>query len=101
MKRTAIKHVEWKPVRGDAISIAIGGASYQSSTGCHALVTREPELHISVSHPSRYPTWDELASARDRFGGPDFRMVMRFPPRDEYVNLHNTCLHIWQDDGDG
>ena len=27
-------------------------------------------------------------------GGPDRRMVMHFPPRAEYVNVHDTCLHL-------
>ena len=70
---------------------------YIGSTGCRAVVGDEPDgLHISVSAEGRYPTWDELASARDEFGRPDQRFVMHFPPADEYVNAHQTCLHLWE-----
>ena len=71
---------------------------FAGSTGCTAMVGVEPPglLHISVSAPGRYPTWDELASARDRFGTPSQRFVMHFPPHDEYVNVHQTTLHLWE-----
>ena len=69
--------------------------AYDGSTGCYALVSRTGPKHISVSAKRRYPTWDELASARDRFV-PGVRMVMHFPTADEYVNVHETCLHLWE-----
>lgn len=88
------RRTEWTPVR----CVAPDTNAYRGSTGCFALVSREVgPKHISVSAEGRYPTWDELASARDRFA-PDVRMVMHFPTREEYVNLHETCLHLWEVD---
>ncbi len=86
------KHTDWKPERCTLPDIN----AYRGSTGCYALVSREVgPKHISVSAKGRHPTWDELASARDRFA-PGLRMVMHFPTPDEYVNVHETCLHIWE-----
>ena len=38
------------------------------------------------------------AMVLDAFGGPDRRMVMHFPPRADYVNVHATTLHLWEAD---
>lgn len=86
-----LKRTTWKPVR----CVIPDANAYDGSTGCHALVTLTGIKHISVSAKGRYPTWDELTSARDRFA-PDVRMVMHFPTTEEYVNVHETCLHLWE-----
>lgn len=97
MKRTAMHRISWTTTTTNPVLLMLGGTSHDSNTGCHAIATFEPGgLHVSVSHPNRYPTWDELASARDVLAGPDRRMVMHFPPRSEYVNLHHTTLHLWE-----
>ena len=94
MKRTALKATQWTEKPHPFAPLI---RCWQGSTGCTALVSAEPAgLHISVSATGRYPTWDELASARDRFGTPEQRFVMHFPPHAEYVNAHETCLHLWE-----
>lgn len=93
MKRTTLKPTTWH----EEPSPFGGLRYYEGSTGCRAFVSNEPNgLHISVSATGRYPTWDELASARDVFGRPDQRFAMWFPPHDEYVNVHQTTLHLWE-----
>lgn len=64
---------------------------------------REPAgFHLSISHrtnnlkPGRYPTWDEIIDARYRFCPPEATMAMLLPPKAEYVNLHETCFHLWE-----
>ena len=52
--------------------------------------------HMSISHPDRYPDWDEISEARYRFVPDEVSMVMHLPPRSEYVNLHETCFHLWE-----
>lgn len=70
-----------------------------STSGCTALVSLDlGQWHVSVSHPDRYPTWDEIASAREKYTPDDVTMVMILPPLAEYVNLHQTTLHLWQMD---
>jgi hypothetical protein len=75
----------------------------------HLTVLRSTDdgvVHLSISHrrvdrsgdlvPGRYPTWNEIKEARYRFGPPDVAMVMVLPPKDQYVNVHETTFHLWQ-----
>jgi hypothetical protein len=57
--------------------------------------TEQDGYHLSISHPRRYPTWDEICDARDRFTPLDTTMVMLMPPRERWVNVHNNCFHLW------
>jgi hypothetical protein len=66
--------------------------------------------HLSVSHmdnqrrPDRLPTWDELKHAFYRLVQEDIPFVLIFPrrstPKEKYVNLHETTLHLWQAEED-
>lgn len=61
-------------------------------------------FHLSISFkrfgdgslPSRYPTWDEIRQARYAFAPQDITLAMLLPPKDEYVNLHETTFHLWE-----
>ena len=52
--------------------------------------------HLSISHKDRYPTWDEIKSAREEHLPMDKTFAMYFPPSEEYVNLHQNCFHLWE-----
>lgn len=52
--------------------------------------------HLSVSHPLRYPTWDEIKYLRYKYLPNDVTMAIILPPKEDYVNLHPTCFHLWQ-----
>lgn len=52
--------------------------------------------HMSISHPSRYPTFDEIRDARYKYVPDEVTMAMLFPPKAEYVNVHPNCFHLWQ-----
>jgi len=59
-------------------------------------------LHVSVSRPSRLPTWDDLREVKDTFIGRDRKAIQVLPPAAEYVNIHPNVLHLWaclDDDG--
>lgn len=57
----------------------------------------EPDgWHLSISHPQRYPTWDEIHAARYGLLPDEVTMGMLLPPRGEYVNIHPNCFHLWQ-----
>lgn len=51
-------------------------------------------LHMSIAHPTRYPTWDEIADARYALIADEVTMAMVLPPSDEYVNVHPNCFHL-------
>ena len=53
-------------------------------------------LHMSISHPTRYPTWDEISRTRYKFFSDDINFVMYLPKKSEYVNVHENCFHLYQ-----
>lgn len=50
--------------------------------------------HLSISHPNRYPTWDEIKHVRDELLPKDRTFVMFLPREGEYVNLHPNTFHL-------
>jgi len=50
--------------------------------------------HLSISHPDRYPTWDEIKAARYELLPDEVTMGMLLPPKGEYVNVHPNCFHL-------
>lgn len=65
---------------------------------CFVLVGQAPRdgWHLSISHPSRIPTWEELRSARYRLLPDDLTMGALLPPSTHLLNAHPFCLHLWQ-----
>lgn len=66
------------------------------------IISRDPpgeRWHLSISHPQRYPTWDEIKRARYEFIPDAVTMAMMLPPKAEYVNVHQNCFHLheWRD----
>lgn len=66
-----------------------------------ACVIEEPiGWHLSISfvnqrgEPTRYPTWDEIADARDLLLPADVAFVMHLPVAAEYVAVHPTTFHL-------
>jgi hypothetical protein len=73
------------------------GAQWYIMGACRIIVGLAPDgWHLSISCVSRYPTWDEVAKARYELIPDGVTMAMLLPPRDQYVNLMNFCLHLWQ-----
>lgn len=88
--------------------------AYLSASGCSVICAREPALrapqniwlppgeleiwHLSIAHPDRYPTWDEIADARYHLILDEVTMALLLPPPGEYVNEHPHCFHLWQID---
>ncbi len=52
--------------------------------------------HVSVSTSTRCPTWEEMCYIKDLFWKEDERVVQYHPPKEEYVNNHKFCLHLWR-----
>ncbi len=60
-----------------------------------ALVSKEGEYwHLSISHPIRYPKWDEIKEARYALLPNECTMAILLPPKEEYVNIHPNCFHL-------
>ena len=52
--------------------------------------------HLSVSMPSRTPSWEQMCKMKDIFWGEDEACVQYHPKKEDYVNMHQHCLHIWR-----
>lgn len=62
---------------------------------CTVMVTRErDDWHLSIAHPRRYPTWDEVAEARYELIPGDVTMAMLLPPKSDYINIHPNCFQV-------
>jgi hypothetical protein len=73
-----------------------GARAFQRGS-IRALVSKDDgSWHISVSHPYRYPKWDEIRQARYDLIPNEAFMVMVLPPKEEYVNIHENCFHLWE-----
>ena len=54
--------------------------------------------HVSVS-PSRkrdLPTWDDMCKLKYIFFYEDEAVIQIHPPKDQYVNNVDNCLHLWR-----
>lgn len=59
------------------------------------LITVDAGLwHMSLSHPTRYPTWDEIKAVRYQLLPDEKTFAILFPPMAQYVNLHPNCFHL-------
>lgn len=52
--------------------------------------------HVSVSMPNRCPTWAEMCRVKDLFWSDSDCVVQFHPPRSDWVNNHQYCLHLWR-----
>lgn len=54
--------------------------------------------HVSVHIPSeqRCPSWTEMCYIKNMFWDEDEAVMQLHPPKSEYVNNHNFCLHLWR-----
>ena len=85
-----------KIIKND-LSPAMGFVSYTTDTGCSILQSTDNGLfHLSISHSGRYPTWNEIKQARYELLPDEITMIMYLPPKDEFVNVHKNCFHLWQ-----
>lgn len=55
--------------------------------------------HVSVSLPSRCPTWSEMCFVKELFWGENETVLQFHPARKQYVNIHEFVLHLWKKDG--
>lgn len=52
--------------------------------------------HVSISLPTRDPSWKQMCAIKDMFWDPEDLVVQFHPPESEYVNNHEHCLHLWR-----
>jgi hypothetical protein len=52
--------------------------------------------HVSVSHPTRTPTWSEMQWVKEQFWQDDEVVFQLHPAKRNWVNNHPYCLHLWR-----
>ena len=56
--------------------------------------------HVSVSPCNKKrtscPTWEEMCQIKSMFFKPEECVVEYHPPKSNYVNLVENCLHLWR-----
>lgn len=52
--------------------------------------------HMSISHPKRLPSWEEIKDARKATLPPNIFLCVLFPPEEFWLNIHDYCMHLWQ-----
>jgi hypothetical protein len=52
--------------------------------------------HVSVSLPTRTPSWEEMCAIKDLFFEPTECVMQLHPPKDENISNHPYCLHLWR-----
>lgn len=52
--------------------------------------------HVSVSTPTRCPTWEEMCRVKAWFWEAEDCVMQLHPPARTHVNCHPYCLHLWR-----
>lgn len=52
--------------------------------------------HVSVCPEGRTPTWDEMCMIKELFWKDDEAVIQIHPPKLDYVNNMENCLHLWR-----
>jgi len=52
--------------------------------------------HVSVSLARRIPNWREMCWVKGEFWHDDEQVMQFHPAKDQYVNHHPHCLHLWR-----
>jgi hypothetical protein len=54
--------------------------------------------HLSISNVQKklLPDWHAMARARDLFFADDSWVVQFHPPKEDHIDDHPYCLHLWE-----
>jgi hypothetical protein len=74
--------------------------AFESTSGLLVMIGEEKIegkwwRHVSVSRQDRIPNYADLGSVKSAFIGDHRAAIQVFPKKDEHVNIHPRCLHLW------
>ena len=52
--------------------------------------------HVSASYNRKTPTWEEMCRIKDIFWHEDECVIQYHPAKEDYINCHPHCLHLWK-----
>lgn len=53
-------------------------------------------VSVSVERDSRCPTWEAMCYVKDLFWEGHEVVIQFHPAKDDYINYHPGCLHLWK-----
>lgn len=53
-------------------------------------------VSVSVAGKNRTPRWDEMCFVKNAFWPEDDTVVQYHPAKEDYVNMHPFCLHLFR-----
>jgi hypothetical protein len=60
------------------------------------LTKKENIGKVRIKKVERCPTWEEMCYIKNLIWGEDLTVMQLHPPKSEYVNMHEYCLHLWK-----
>ncbi len=61
------------------------------------IASRDKEWeHVSISCKNRCPNWEEMHHFKEMFFHDDECVMQLHPKKEDYVNNHPYCLHLWR-----
>lgn len=96
-----VKGHGWREMSAPSVFADIIKCRAFTKGSCRVLVSHEDHngkmrWHLSISHPARYPKWEEIKDARYALLPLGLTFGMMLPPPNEYVNIHPNCFHLWE-----
>lgn len=52
--------------------------------------------HVSISHKHKIPSWRAMCELKDLFFHEHETVMQLHPPKENYINNHPNCLHLWR-----
>lgn len=79
----------------------VSAQAWTSKDGMRVLVSLDATthgdlLHLSVSRARTLPSWKDVSLLKDAFFGENRDAMMMLPTKEDFVNLHEYTLHIWE-----
>jgi len=105
VEKGRIEHGQFKTSRGDTVGLfLIKGPMAEVLTvmvsdgyGWEEMGFHSPAWeHVSVYKPSSIPSWPEMCFIKDLFFEAEDCVLQFHPPKSQYVNCHEYCLHLWR-----
>lgn len=93
--------MDFQQVRHPTFDTAISNSWRKIGDDLQVLVSQSVEadgrmwLHVSMSRPSRLPTWQDVRRVKDAFIGKDKKAIQVLPSDREYVNIHPHVLYLF------
>lgn len=86
-------HIKERQVNDKYGLYSTGVFKYKGMTLIIAIEDGKWHLSVSAKFPLGY---QQLKDIRYRFLPNDIQIAQIFPPREEFVNVHECCWHLWE-----